>query len=60
MDLPAPSFHPPIVHDLEAAAGFIDQRAQKFVDADVMPGFFQYLALGGGARRLAVVELALR
>ena len=49
-----PRFHAPVVHDLGAAAGLIDQRAQKFVHGDVVPGFFHHLALGGGARRLAV------
>ena len=55
-----PRFHPPVMHDLGASAGLIDQRAEKLVHGDIVPGLFQHLALGGGARRLAVIELALR
>ena len=56
----AARFHAPVVHDLGAAAELIDQRAEKLVHEDIVPGFFHHLALGRGARRLAVVELALR
>jgi hypothetical protein len=59
MNGPTARFHAPVVHDLGTAAGFIDQRAQKFVHGDIVPGFFHHLAFGGGARRLTVVELAL-
>ena len=46
------------MHDLGAAAGFIDQRAQKLMHGNIMPGFFQHLAQGGVARRFTIVKFA--
>ena len=57
-DLLAIGLHSPVVNDLGPSAGLIDQRSQKLVHGNLMSGFFQDLALGGVARRFAVVELA--
>jgi hypothetical protein len=53
-------FHAPVMHHLGAAAGFIDQRAEEFVDGHVVPGFFHHLAPRSRARCFSVIELALR
>ena len=59
VDLLAIGLHAPVVNGLGPSAGLIDQRSQKFVHGNLMPGFFHYLAQGGVARRFAVIELAL-
>src|SRR6516164_1573673 len=51
--------HQPELHDLELAFGEIRHRSEEFVHRDVVPGLLQYLALGGVARMLARLELAL-
>ena len=54
----AARLHSPVMHNLEPSAGLVDQGSQEFMHGYFMTGFFQHLALGGIARRFAVVELA--
>jgi hypothetical protein len=47
------------MHDLGAATGLVDQRAQEFAHDHIVPGFLQHLPSGGSTRRFAGIELAL-
>jgi hypothetical protein len=49
----------PKLHDLDSAIDRIQHRTKKSVDRNLVPGFFQHLASGGGKRVLAWIELTL-
>ena len=57
--LSAAGFHPPVMHDLRASVGLIDQRAEKLVHRHIVTGLLEHLAFGGGKRGFAGIELAL-
>src|SRR5258708_5290712 len=51
--------HMPKLHDFDSAIHRIQHRTKKSVDRNLVSGFFQHLASGGGKRVLAWIELAL-
>src|SRR5262249_43333845 len=51
--------HMPKLYDLDSAIYRIQHRTKKSVDRNLVSGFFQDLASGGGKRVLTPIELAL-
>src|ERR1700730_2874320 len=51
--------HMPKLHDFDSAIDRIQHRTKKSVDRNLVSGFFQHLASGGGKRVLTWIELAL-
>src|SRR5215470_808219 len=51
--------HMPKLHDFDSAIHRIQHRTKKSVDRNLVSGFFQHLASGGGKGVLAWIELAL-